>query len=229
MGEIKIQNLCFSYGDERVLEGISLDVKSGEFLGIIGANGGGKSTLLKLILGLIPSKKIQNTFSHIGYVPQHTLANPFFPLSAFECVLMGALKPMGKYTHNDRERALQSMKTLKIEHLKEKKMQDLSGGQRQKVLIARALCTHAPLMILDEPTASLDQASTQEIFHSLHQLHISGITIITICHDLELLLQNCTHIAHLRKKLSLYTMPIQKDQLLADFGCKHHLQGECDV
>ena len=230
MAEIKIQNLCFSYAGEHVLENISLEVRQGDFLGIIGANGGGKSTLLKLILGLLPcSQKIYNSFSHIGYVPQHTSANPFFPLNAFECVLMGTLSPRGQYTQEDRARALESMKTLKIEHLKNKKMQDLSGGQRQKVLIARAICTQAPLIILDEPTASLDRSSTQEIFSYLHHLNTLGATIITICHDLELLLEVSTHIAHLKKTLTFYTIPKDSQRLIEDFGCKHHLIGECDA
>lgn len=230
MAEIKIENLCFSYSGERVLENISLQVKQGDFLGIIGANGGGKSTLLKIILRLLPcTQKIYNSFSHIGYVPQHASANPFFPLSVFECVLMGALSPRGQYAQKDRERALESMKTLKIEHLKNKKMQELSGGQRQKVLIARAICTQAPLIILDEPTASLDQASTQEIFSYLHHLNTLGVTIITICHDLELLLEVSTHIAHLKKTLSFYSIPRDCQKLIEDFGCKHHLKGECDV
>lgn len=230
MAEIKIQNLSFCYAGERVLENICLQIHQGDFLGIIGANGGGKSTLLKLILGLLPcNQNIYNSFSHIAYVPQHTSANPFFPLRVFECVLMGALSPIGQYTQSHRQRALESMQILKIEHLKDKKMQELSGGQRQKALIARAICTQAPLIILDEPTASLDHSSTQEIFSLLHHLNSLGITIVTICHDLELLLEVSTHIAHLQKTLSLYTIPKESQQLIEDFGCKHHLRGECDA
>lgn len=230
MAEINISNLSFSYGKERVLENINLHFSEGDFLGIVGSNGGGKSTLLKLILNLIPSPTpLQNTFSSIGYVPQYAIHNPHFPICVFDCVLMGRLKPLGKYSKEDKEIALSSLESVGISHLKDKKLQELSGGQRQKALIARALCTQAPLLILDEPTASLDSASTQSIFSLLDSLHKQGKSIILICHDLDYLLSFSTHIAHIQKSLKFYTLPQDKDKILGDFGCKHHLKGECDA
>lgn len=230
MAEIKLSNLSFSYGSEEVLEGVNLHFSQGDFLGIIGSNGGGKSTLLKLILGLIPSPTpILNTFSSMGYVPQYALHNPHFPICVFDCVLMGRLKPLGKYTQEDRQIALECLESVGISALKDKKLQELSGGQRQKALIARALCTQAPLLILDEPTASLDTASKDSIFSLLSDLHAQGKSIILICHDLEYLLSFSTHIAHLQKTLRFYTLPQDRDKILGDFGCKHHLKGECDA
>lgn len=230
MAEIDISSLSFSYGKERVLENINLHFQEGDFLGIIGSNGGGKSTLLKLILNLIPSPiLLTNTFSSIGYVPQHTLHNPYFPICVLDCVLMGRVKSLGQYTKEDREIALQSMQAVGISDLKDKKLQELSGGQRQKTLIARALCTQAPLLILDEPTASLDSASTQSIFSLLSSLHQEGKSIILICHDLDYLLTYSTHIAHIQKNSKFYSLPQDRDKILEDFGCKHHLKGECDA
>lgn len=230
MAEIKLSNLSFSYGRERVLENINLHFTQGDFLGIIGSNGGGKSTLLKLILNLIASPTpLQNTFKSMGYVPQYAHHNPHFPICVFDCVLMGRLKPLGKYTQEDRQIAQECLERVGISHLKDKKLQELSGGQRQKALIARALCTQAPLLILDEPTASLDTDSKDSIFALLSELHSQGKSIILICHDLDYLLTFSTHIAHLQKTLRFYTLPQDKDKILGDFGCKHHLKGECDV
>lgn len=230
---IAIRNLSFSYQKQEVLSCINLDYTSSQFLGIIGNNGGGKSTLLKLILGLIddPTHSI-NKYIHpskIGYVPQHITNNPNFPICVFDLVLMGRTKPFGLYTKEDKKIAQNTLEMLEISHLSNSNFNSLSGGQKQKTLIARALCGDLQILILDEPTAHIDAHSTLEIFALLSKLHKQGIGIIVVCHDLDLLLSYATHIAHLQTNLSLFEIPRQREELLQKFGCKHHLKGSCDA
>lgn len=229
---IRIQNLSFSYADQEVLQKINLTYHSSQFLGIIGSNGGGKSTLIKLILRLLP---LQNGIlqappsHHIGYVPQHISNNPNFPLRVFDLVLMGRTRSFGRYNKNDKARAFEALEILKISSLADQKFDSLSGGQKQKALIARALCADSKILILDEPTASIDAHATLEIFELLSKLHHNGIGIIAVCHDLNLLLSYATHIACLQTTLKLFAIPEQQEDLLAKFACKHHLKGACDA
>lgn len=215
---ISIANLNFAYQNQSILEEINLEYKLSYFLGIIGENGGGKSTLIKLILGLMGSHPcIQSKLpcSEIGYVPQHLSSNPNLPLCVFDLVLMGRTRPFGLYSKADKAKAHQALETLRISHLASSCFDALSGGQRQKVLLARALCSDCKLLILDEPTASIDTHSTYEIFQHLTQLHRDGIGIIIVCHDLNLLLAHATHIAYVQRTLKLFSIP-QEEKILLD-------------
>lgn len=223
---ISISNLSFAYQDKNVLENINLDYQLPQFLGIIGENGGGKSTLIKLILGLIDSRSYilrELPLDQIGYVPQHLSYNPHFPIGVFDLVLMGRTKPFGLYGKQDKTKAYQALEMLKISHLASYRFNSLSGGQKQKVLLARALCSDCKLLILDEPTASIDTHARNEIFKLLAQLNHTGIGIIVVCHDLDLLLTHATHIAYVKKTLRLFVMPKDKKELLKDFGHTLHL------
>ncbi|WP_199919386.1 metal ABC transporter ATP-binding protein [Helicobacter enhydrae] len=229
---IQIKDLDFCYGTQSILNHINLTYHSSQFLGIIGQNGGGKSTLIKLILNLIPRPKnitLALSLDAIGYVPQHSNHNPHFPVRVNEIVQMGRVAPIGLYRKADKNKTYETMERLNILDLKDRKMSDLSGGQKQKVLLARALCSDPKLLILDEPTASIDSFSTNEIFALLQTLHSQGVGIIIVCHDLSLLLHHCTHIAYLQHSLTLYQIPENQDTLIADFGCKHHIMGQCDA
>ncbi|WP_051420541.1 metal ABC transporter ATP-binding protein [Helicobacter pametensis] len=230
---ISICNLSFTYNHQEVLSNLSLEYDCSQFLGIIGNNGGGKSTLIKLILGLIqdPTHAIHKDISpaQIGYVPQHITGNPNFPICVFDLVLMGCTRPFGLYTQADKQRTQEILHELNLAHLAHQNFNALSGGQKQKVLIARALCADSKLLILDEPTAHIDTHSTLEIFSLLSTLHSQGRGIIVVCHDLELLLTYATHIAHLQTTLSLFEIPRQREELLQEFGCKHHIKGNCDA
>lgn len=228
---IDIKDLNFSYHNQSILININLAYHSSQFLGIIGQNGGGKSTLLKLILGLIPHHlpiKLNLPIEQVGYVPQHQNYNPHFPICIEEIVKMGRVKPYGRYTQEDKQETLKALETLQITHLRHQKFTQLSGGQRQKVLLARALCANPKLLILDEPTASIDSFSTDEIFALLQTLHSQGVGIIVVCHDLSLLLTHCTHIAYMHNTLTVFSLPQEKDKLISTFGCKHHIIGHCD-
>ncbi len=220
---IKVENLSFSYSNTKALENVNLTIKSDDFLAIIGPNGGGKSTLLKLILGLLPIqngkliKNIKN--SEIGYVPQNTNLNIDFPITALEVVLMGHIKRKRKlfsYAKEDIACALDSLKQVGMQEFANQKIGDLSGGQRQRVFIARALCSNPKILVLDEPTASIDVKGQQDIYELLKELN-KIISIVVVSHDLSILLNYAKDVAHVNRTLVYHSLKdIQKNVTLND-------------
>jgi zinc transport system ATP-binding protein len=215
---INISNLYYKYHKTDVLENINLSIKDDDFLAIIGPNGGGKSTLLKLILGLlIPvtgkiDKKLKNSL--IGYVPQNTNLNIDFPITALEIVLMGHIvskKRIFGYSKEDIACAMDSLKKVSMEKFANSKIGDLSGGQRQRVFIARALCSNPKIMLLDEPTASIDVKGQREIYELLKELN-KFICIVVVSHDISVLLNYAKNVAHINKNLVYHSLEnIQKN------------------
>jgi len=220
---IKIKNLFFKYQKTDILENVNLTIKDDDFLAIIGPNGGGKSTLLKLILGLLPlqSGKIEKYIknSQIGYVPQNTNLNIDFPITALEVVLMGHVsskKRIFGYSKDEISCALESLNQVGMKDYANKKIGDLSGGQRQRVFIARALCSNPKIMLLDEPTASIDVQGQQEIYELLRELNKS-ICIVVVSHDLSILLNYAKNVAHINRSLVYHSLAeVQKNVTLAD-------------
>ncbi|CAB1276695.1 metal ABC transporter ATP-binding protein [Candidatus Nitrosacidococcus tergens] len=209
---ISIRDICFSYNGPLVLDHINLEIYSGEFLGIIGPNGGGKSTLLKIILGLLtplsgyisvlglPPKKGKLT---IGYVPQHNSFIDNFPITVESVVLQGRLgktRIIGNYTQKDREIAQQVMAQVEILGLSKRPLSDLSGGQHQRVLIARALTTEPEILILDEPTAHVDVRLEKDFFRLLQTLN-KKMTIIVVSHDIGFISRYVNRVACLNQTL----------------------------
>lgn len=231
----ELSNLSYAYGDEIILKNINLSYDNEEFLSIIGPNGAGKSTLVKLILGLLKSKNeihfkaLQR--KEIGYVPQHTLANPNFCPRVLEIVLMGLVgkKIFGFYSKKDKQKAMEALKSVGMEDFWDRSINSLSGGQRQRVFIARALVDECKMLILDEPTASVDNKGAIQIFELLSSLHQKGIGILLICHDINLVLAFSDKIAYLNKELFLHSNTKEKQK--GDF--LKHLYEEhshfCDV
>ena len=219
---IEVKNLYFKYDKEWVLEDITFNVKENEFMAIIGPNGGGKTTLLKLLLGfLTPIKGEIKILSNppresrvlIGYVPQHTNFSLDLPITVFDIVLQGRLKK-GKFFYNqkDKEKAKEILNNLNIFDLRDKKIKDLSGGQRQKVLIARSLVSEPQILIMDEPTSAIDVKGQKEILDLIDGFEI---TRIVVSHDIKILLRNVDKIAYIHKKLVLHEGPkldIPKDK-----------------
>lgn len=188
---IEVNNLTVNYGLLTALEEINFKIKEKEFLGIIGPNGGGKTTLIKAILGLkeISSGNIIiNSEKAIGYVPQFSSFDKKFPISVFDVVLMGRLsgklKFFKKYSKEEKKYAENIMEKLGIIDLRNRQIGQLSGGQLQKVLIARALITNPDILILDEPTASIDSNTKIDIYNILKKLNYEK-TIIIVSHDME--------------------------------------------
>ena len=192
---IDIQNLNFSYNSQSVLKDINLSVDHGDFIAMIGPNGGGKTTLLKLMLGLLNAdsgiirifnKRPKEVSHRIGYVPQDVHINKNFPISALDVVLMGKLRPgkgWSRHSHQDRLSALRALEQVESEKLCDQRIGELSGGQKQRVLVARALVTEPELLFLDEPTASIDTKGQNEFYALLKELN-KIITIIVVSHDL---------------------------------------------
>ena len=191
---ISVKNLNVAYGKNKVIDSATFNVEKGDFVCVVGANGSGKSTLIKTLLGLISpvsgkirfSKEIKQ--NSIGYLPQESRIDQNFPATVFEIVLSGTLGRLGKkifYSKIDKERARESLAKLHIEKLKNKSFADLSGGQKQKVLLARALAATSNLLILDEPSNNLDYKSRKDFYENLKNLNVAGLTIIMITHDLD--------------------------------------------
>jgi len=195
---IEIRDVCFAFNRQPVLTDINLGVKKGAFLAMIGPNGGGKTTLLRLMLGLLsPNEGSVRVFgkpprevSHrIGYVPQDVHINQRFPISALDVVLMGKLKPGRGWTRHSREdriAAQDALEKMELGAYSHRRIGELSGGQLQRVFVARALITQSELLFLDEPTASIDTKGQREFYQLLKRLNES-ITIIIVSHDLMVL------------------------------------------
>lgn len=192
MDLIELKNLSLGYDKKEVLKNINLTIKENDFICVVGPNGSGKSTLIKGILRLIKPLKGEVIYHNIkqnfiGYMPQETKVDSNFPASVFEIVLSGTLNSVKFfYGEKERERARNNLKMLDIYDLKDKNFQDLSGGQRQKVLLARSLCAASNLLILDEPSNNLDSKSKKELYEKLITLNKDfGMSIIMITHDLD--------------------------------------------
>jgi len=210
---VQITDLFFHYNGQEVLQDIHLTVNKGDFVSIIGPNGGGKTTLLKLILGLlkpsrgtvrIKGKSPAENGTVIGYVPQNINHNFNFPASALDVVMMGKYNPGKRFRFRnkkkDRREAMDALAQLGMAENAGKKITDLSGGQRQRVLIARALVTQPELLVLDEPTASLDTKGQTDFFRLLKELN-KKLTILVVSHDLLIVSSYAKSIACVNRRL----------------------------
>ena len=236
MKAVEVKNLYFKYNKEWILENINFSLEDKEFMAIIGPNGGGKTTLLKLLLGfLTPNKGEVKIYGKnpkenreiIGYVPQHTNFSLDLPITVFDIVLQGRLKK-GKffYNHIDKEKAKEVLQTLNIYELKDKKIKDLSGGERQKVLIARALVSEPKLIIMDEPTSAIDPTGQKEILDLIESFKI---TRIIVSHDIKILLRKVDKIAYVHKKAIIHEGPklnIPKDKHFCEVELINFLKDE---
>ena len=209
---IETQNLNFAYDQQPVIWGVNLRIQSGDFMAMIGPNGGGKTTLLKLMLGLLNAdsgsirifgKKPQDVSHRIGYVPQDVHVNQNFPISTADVVLMGKLKPAkGWFRHSkeDRLAARQALEQVGMQKFRDQRIGQLSGGQKQRVLIARALVTDPDILFLDEPTASIDTRGQNEFYALLKELN-HKITIIVVSHDLMVISRSVKSVACVNQRL----------------------------
>ena len=171
---LSLQQLTIGYRGKPVLSNLTLDIHRGELLAVVGANGSGKTTFLKTLVGILPpltgrfsTKPLRSNHPfQVGYVPQRATLNSLLPLTTKEIVEMGTygtLKPWQKLGHNERRQVEWAMETVGVQLYAKRRYSDLSGGQQQRVLIARALASKPDLMILDEPLASLDQESVKNM------------------------------------------------------------------
>lgn len=213
---ISIDNVSFSYSSVPVVRDINLAINDGEFLGVIGPNAGGKSTLLKLILGLLSpdageitvfGKNPDKGRSRIGYVPQYPAFTRDFPINVCDAVLLGRLgetRWYGGYTQEDREIAINVLKAIEIDTIQHQTIDSLSGGQLQRVLIARALASKPDILILDEPTANIDVRAEEDIFALLKQYN-DHMTIIVVSHDIGFISAYVDRVACLNQTMLCHT------------------------
>jgi zinc transport system ATP-binding protein len=214
---IKVENLSLSYGQSEILHDISFKISKGDFVGLAGPNGAGKTSLVKALLNLIPishgnieffGKKYTrfSDWSSIGYLPQKNSAiNTLFPATVSEVVSLGLLaqkKWPRKITRQDMSRTDIALNDLDILHLKKKMLSELSGGQQQKVLLARALVSSPEILIFDEPSTALDPGSRESFFNFIQHLNTQHrITIILITHDTSYIGKYANKLLYLDKEL----------------------------
>lgn len=232
MNAIECNQVSVWYDDVCALEDVTLTVPEGDFLGIIGPNGGGKSTLLKSILGLLtPSKGSISIFGSspaeasrlVGYVPQFSRFDRRFPASVMDVALMGRLpsrlSAFFSYSKRDRQFVEEVLEQLDISDLKNRQIGQLSGGQMQRVLIARALAAEPRLLLLDEPTASVDSRSKEQIYGLLKELN-RKLTVVIVTHDVGVISSHIRTIACLNQRLHYHGETELTDGLVEKvFGC----------
>ena len=209
---IEIRDLWFSFNAIPVLKEVNLTVRRGDFIALLGPNGGGKTTLLKLMLGLLkPNRGTIKIFnepvgksSHrIGYMPQHLHFNQSFPISVLDVVLMGKLRPgkgWSRYSSKDRLAAQKAMEQMEMWEFRNRRVGELSGGQQQRVFIARALVDEPEVLFLDEPTTSVDTKHQTDLFDILKELN-KTVTIIVVSHDVGIVSSHVKSVACVNQQL----------------------------
>lgn len=242
MEQLEVRRLSFSYGKHPVLRDVSFSVEQGSLVALLGANGAGKSTLFRCILGFLkPEGEIflegrelsafsrRDLAAQIAYIPQSS--EPIFNYTVLDTVLMGttgALGTLEKPHKAQEEAAWQALAQLGIEKLAQRGVEQISGGERQLVLIARALVQNARILVMDEPTANLDFGNQQRVLREIRRLTRRGYTVLMSTHNPEQALRYATHVLALREG-SLYAGGRTKDVLTAEliealYGVRVHLE-----
>ncbi|MBN1166223.1 MAG: ABC transporter ATP-binding protein [Methanospirillaceae archaeon] len=239
---ILTENLSVSYEGHQVLEKVNLCVRKGDWYAIIGPNGGGKTTLIKAILGLISpgSGKIRvfgqdpkDVRERIGYVPQYQTFQYAFPIRVREVVFLGRMGRMKglfqRYGAEDSRAVHEAMARMRIEHLADRSISTLSGGERQRTIIARALAGEPDLLLLDEPTVYVDDLSRDIFFSSLTRVR-ETCTVLLITHDISVVHAHVTKIACLNTRLFTHDSDQITDEMVAQsYGCPVDLITHGDI
>ena len=237
-----VLNLCFNVGEQKVLSDISLEIFNGEYIAIIGPNGGGKTTLIRMLLGLdIPSsgeiklygKKLKNfkAWHKIGYVPQRaSLVDESFPATVLDIVNMGRVSKRSIFSAMDKKDTSaveDAMRKMDILELKDKMIGTLSGGQRQRVMIARALASKPEILILDEPNTGVDMRSQKSFYSLLSKLNKEeNITIVFITHDIGVIADDIARLFTINQKATICNDPkkaLSCEDMTALYGIEAHL------
>jgi zinc transport system ATP-binding protein len=207
MSLLKCERVNFCYEGRPAVTRISFEVKTGDYLAVVGENGAGKSTLMKGLICLKKPSKGKVEFgeglrtSEIGYLPQQTQVQKDFPASVSEVVLSGCLNSLGRrafFTKEQKNTAREKMEMLGISPLKDRCYRDLSGGQQQRVLLARALCAAKKILFLDEPVTGLDPLVSESMYQIIRKLREEQkMTIVMVSHDVEGAVREASHILHI--------------------------------
>ncbi len=228
---VKLEDVWVLFDGVSVLEEVNLSINQHDFLGIIGPNGGGKTTLLKVILGLLkPSRGQVSVFGHtpergrkfVGYVPQYSLFDREFPVNVLNVVLMGRLKHakrFKRYSEEDKEIAYEALETVEMHDFKDAQIGKLSGGQQQRIFIARALVAERKLLLLDEPMASVDSPMQTELYELFEKLR-HQMAIVLVSHDISAVSIYVDKIACLNRKLFYHnTKELTAEDFEATYQC----------
>jgi ABC-type Mn2+/Zn2+ transport system ATPase subunit len=197
---VALRGARLGYGGEPVLSDVDLTVHAGDFYGVVGPNGTGKTTLLRAILGTLPLEAgTRDVSARLGYAPQRTTLDPIYPFRAKEVVAMGLLGPAGQELGPEEgpKRIASALTQCGISHLADAPVRDLSGGQKQRVVVARALVSDPQVLVLDEPTNDLDVRGEREVMELLCRLQGEGRTIVMVTHLLHLVATHADHLAFL--------------------------------
>ncbi|MGD9366607.1 MAG: ABC transporter ATP-binding protein [Desulfobacteraceae bacterium] len=236
---VKIEAVSFTYNGQTALENVNLTIAEGDFMALIGPNGGGKTTLIKLMIGLLKPQtgtirilgRPPASASHqIGYVPQNTHINPSFPISAIDVVLMGQLQPGSRrirHSQKDRVAAHEALDKMGMGAYCDQRMGELSGGQRQRVFIARALVCEPKILLLDEPTAHIDTKGQTDFYQLLKKLN-QEMTIVVVSHDLLLLSPHVKSVTCVNRRIHYHPY----NQLMGepiDYSCPCTAEEVCPV
>jgi len=231
---VECRKLSFGYAQSLVLEEVDFTIHRGESLCVIGPNGGGKSTLVKLILGLIEpaqgSLKIlgqspRKAQRAMGYVPQAMRFDAQFPISALDIVLMGRLDRLfvGSFSRKCREAALAALDEVGMSDLSHRPFSDLSGGERQRVMIARALACEPKLLLLDEPTANIDLSVEAQLIETLVKLR-HKMTIIMVTHDLDLVSSIGDSVLCVNHRVHRHSLPISGETIKEIYSSRRRIE-----
>lgn len=231
---LHIDHLSHSYGKAMVLDDVCVTVREGESLCVIGPNGGGKSTLLKIILGLIEptrgsvrvlGKAPREASPLVGYVPQSIRFDPLFPISALEIVLMGRLDKLrlGRFPAGCREAAREAMDQVGLKGCENTPFAELSGGQRQRVLIARALACSPEILLLDEPTANIDLSVEEQFLETLAKLR-NSMTVVLVTHDLDVISRVGESVLCVNRRVHRHSLPLSPETIAEIFSGKHRVE-----
>ncbi|MGB4204623.1 MAG: ABC transporter ATP-binding protein [Bacteroidales bacterium] len=231
MGKIiELIDISATYGEEIVLKDVNLTINSNDFVGIIGPNGGGKTTLVKLMVGLLKPVKGQiimhkangrDIKNQIGYLPQISRFDKRFPISVIDVVLSGLVSDKAvfkRYTRTDKDKAVELLARMGISDLYSRPIGELSGGQMQRVFLCRAIITSPSLLILDEPNTFVDSKFEAELYDILLELN-KTMAIIVVTHDIGTISYYVKTIACVNKYLNYHPSNIITEQQLAAYGC----------